>query len=514
MADLLGVERTCEALVVDRRGILRYRGAIDDQYERGARRAEPTRRYLVEAIEAVLAGRSVATPTTEVIGCPIARADPEPSSRRPRVRPASAEMLDAFRQADPPVSVGRVTYTEGVASILEAKCRSCHRPGQVGPFALMTYAQARKWAGAIREVVEERRMPPWHADPRYGHFANDRRLSAREYATLLAWVDAGMPEVNPARSRPRRSSRSTGRSAGRTWSYPCLRRSKCPTGALSPTSASGCRPGSPGTAGSGRRRRSPGTVRSCTTSGCSSSTRGRGPSATSWPSTTPATRRTVYPPGVARLIPGGSDLLIEVHYTPIGKPRSDRSRVGLVFFAEGSPRFRVRTQSVANKALLIPPGEANFRHESTFTLPNDARLLSVMPHMHLRGKSFRCSVAYPDGRRDLFLSIPAYDFGWQGLYRLAEPLALPRGSRIDCVAHFDNSADNPANPDPTKLVGWGEQSWDEMMVAYVDYCEPVPSRAGPRDVTRAASPGNCAARLIGTDAGSRNSLRSALCRLP
>lgn len=487
-ADRLGVERTCEVLLIDASGVLRYRGAIDDQFERGTRRGEPSRRHLIEAIEAVLAGREVAVASTEVIGCPIERADPASSPGRPRVRPASPEIVRAYRGSGPPVEVGAVTYARDVAPIFEAKCRGCHRPGRVGPFALTTYAQARKWSAAIREVVEERRMPPWHADPRHGHFANDRSLSAREYATILAWIDQGSPpgdlaDVPAPAELPDLDAWSIGRpdlvvEMPEAFDVPAqgvvaYQRFIVPLGFSEDrwVRAAEARPGERSVVHHIGvyvldRKASP-SIRDVLAIYA------------------PGEPASAYPEGVARLIPAGTDLLFEVHYTPTGTARSDRSRVGLAF-RDGPPRYRVRTKSVANPALLIPPGEPDFRHEATYTVPADARLLSIMPHMHMRGKDFRCTLTYPDGRSEVFLSIPAFDFGWQASYRLAEPLPLPKGTRIDCLAHFDNSAANPSNPDPTKLVGWGEQSWDEMMVGYVDYCEDLPppaprvARAGRR----------------------------------
>jgi peroxiredoxin len=476
VADRLGVERTCEALVLDAAGVLRYRGAIDDQFERGTRRPEPTRRHLVEAIEAVLGGRRVVVATTEVIGCPIGRAEPSPSSR-PRLRPASPELIAAYRGAEPAAEVGPVTFARDVAPILAARCRGCHAPGRVAPFSLTTYAQALKWSSAIREVVEERRMPPWHADPRFGHFANDRSLSAREYATLLAWVDQGSPpgalpnEPNFAEP-PDLDAWSIGRPdliipMPETFEVPAqgvvsYQRFVVPLGLSEDrwVRAAEAKPGERSVVHHIAvyvfdRAASP-------------------PIRDVLAIYAPGEPASAYPEGVARLIPAGSDLLFEVHYTPTGTARSDRSRLGLAF-RDGPPRRRVRTKSVCNQALYIPPGEPDFRHEATYTFPTDARLVSVMPHMHMRGKDFRCTLTYPDGRSEVVLSVPAFDFGWQEAYRLAEPLPLPRGTRMECVAHFDNSAANPANPDPTKAVGWGEQSWDEVMVAYTDYCEDLPT---------------------------------------
>ena len=203
VADRFRVERTCATLVLDGRGRLCYRGAIDDQYGQGKRKSTARRSYLVEALDAVLARREVAVPSTPVVGCPIDRAGAiAVVGNRPRVRPAAPEILAAFEERDEPIRVDRVTYSADVAPILQAKCQSCHRAGQVGPFSLLTYEQACRWAGSIREVVADRRMPPWHADPRYGRFINDRGLTARQrHAARLGRAgDApGQPEGHARR---------------------------------------------------------------------------------------------------------------------------------------------------------------------------------------------------------------------------------------------------------------------------------------------------------------------------
>jgi len=176
----------------------------------------------------------------------------------------------------------------------------------------------------------------------------------------------------------------------------------------------------------------------------------------------------VFPPGTARKIPAGSDFYFEVHYTPTGLARPDRSAIGLIF-AKTPPAHQVITRGIQNGRFRIPPGANNHPVESTFTFSRDSHLLSLTPHMHLRGKDFRYTAVYPDGRTETLLSVPAYDFAWQTVYRLDEPKPMPHGTRIECLAHFDNSAGNPANPDPTKTVHWGEQTSDEMMVGYIDY---------------------------------------------
>jgi peroxiredoxin len=480
VADRLGVERTCATLVIDGRGRLRYRGAIDDQYDRGSRKTQPARNHLTEALDAVLAGRKVAVSSTAVIGCLIDRASPIATvGNRPRIRPAPRVIQNALRDDDSSVAVGPVTYAADVAPILQAKCQSCHRPGQVGPFSLLTYEQARRWAAPLREVVEERRMPPWHADPRYGHFRNDRSLSAAERATLLAWVDQGMPRGDLAAApaaKPIAEAWTIGTPdlvipMHEPFDVPAqgfvkYQHFRVPTGFTDDRwiQAAEARPGDRAVVhhiGVYVDDHHP-------------------ESAADEPNVKhvvalyfPGENCPVFPPGIARRILAGSDLIFEVHYTPIGVARTDRSAVALVFAREPATH-EARMRGIPNKTLRIPPGAGNHAVRSSYTFPADAHLLTLMPHMHVRGKDFLYTATYPDGHSEVLLSVPAYDFGWQSIYILSEPKALPRGTRIDCLAHFDNSAANPFNPDPKAEVTWGDLTSDEMMIGYIDYYEDAP----------------------------------------
>jgi peroxiredoxin len=485
VADALLAERTCEALVFDHSGRLRYRGAIDDQYGQGSRKDRTGRAYLAEALDAILAGRAVASPTTPVVGCPIERAEPSrATSDRPRVRPASPAIL-AARKAEgeaESIQVGPVTYAADVAPILVRKCQSCHRPKQAGPFSLLTCEQARRWATTIREVVDDGRMPPWHADPRFGRFENDRGLSPRERATLLAWVDQGAPLGDP-KTLPPPAEFPDGWSIGRPdavveMAEPYVveaqgaipyRRFRVPTGFTEDrwVQAAEARPGDRSVVHHmfvfvEKHDPDPTNLHR------------KGPCLVGY---TPGDNPSVFPPGTAKLVPAGSDFLFEIHYSPIGRPRIDRSRVAMIF-ARGPVAHEAITRGIPDKGLRIPPGAADYESRSSYTFPADAHLLSLMPHMHLRGKDFLYRASYPDGRSEVLLSVPAYDFGWQTIYRLADPKPMPKGTRIDCLAHFDNSSANPANPDPTKEVRWGDQTWDEMMIGYIDYYLDAPGPHG------------------------------------
>jgi peroxiredoxin len=481
LADQLLAERTCEAFALDSDRRLRYRGAIDDQYGRGTRKDQPVQRHLAEALDAILAGRAVAAPITAVVGCPIDRTETRlVVGRGPRVRAAAPAILAVRRPQGARIEVGPVNYASDVAPIVRAKCQSCHRPRQVGPFPLLTYDDARRWGRAMREVVDEFRMPPWHADPRYGRFENDRSLSAKERATILAWVDQGMPPGNLGDAPPAQAC-ADGWNIGtpdavfaipEPFRVPAsgtvpYQRFRVPTGFTEGVwvQAAEARPGDrsvvhhllvfvhkPDPSARAISRTGPHLV-----------------------SYAPGDMPAVYPDGTAKYIPAGSELMFELHYTPSGRAKVDRSSVGLVF-AKGPVNRLAITQGIAGKDLRIPPGAPAHPVRSSHKFAADAHLLSLMPHMHLRGKDFVYTAVYPDGSKEILLSVPAYDFAWQSVYRLAAPKAMPRGTRIDCLAHFDNSADNPANPDPSQTVTWGDQSWEEMMTGYIDYAVDLPEK--------------------------------------
>jgi peroxiredoxin len=469
IADLYLAERTCETLVLDADLRLRYRGAIDDQYAIGSRRDQPVRSYLIEAIEAVLGGRNVAVATTQVVGCPIDRCTPR---ARAKVAPPASEVQSLLDRMEPKVDVGPVTYASDVAPILHKKCAPCHRPGQVAPFSLLSHRDANRWATSIWEVVSARRMPPWHADPRFGAFANDRSLTPHDRAVLMAWVEQGAPSGDLSKA-PLAPDFPTGWTIGApdvvfeiAETYKVKAQGTLPFQHFRVKTnfkedrwvqAAEARPSDKSVVHHvfvyiDDHARGPG---------------GRALPARYLTGYAPGDMPSVFPAGVARRIPAGADLTFELHYTPIGQERYDRSAVGLII-ASSPPEHEAITKGVSQRQLCIPPGARNHAERASFTFPFDAHLLSLTPHMHLRGVDFTYNATYPDGRSEVLLSVPRYDFNWQSAYRLIEPKPMPRGSRIDCLAHYDNSAENLANPDPSATVLWGDYTTDEMMIGYID----------------------------------------------
>jgi hypothetical protein len=338
--------------------------------------------------------------------------------------------------------------------------------------SLMSYREVRPWARSIREKVVTKEMPPWHADPNHGEFLNDRRLTQKEIDTVTAWVDQGAPEGNP-KDLPAAPSFPDGWNIGKPDAiyklpepYPVpaagvveYKYFTVPTNLTEDkwVTAAEIRPGERGVVHhvivfvgtAGEQRLLVGYA--------------------------PGEQPAISPPGLARKLPKGSNLVFQVHYTPNGTATKDQSYVGLVFSKE-PPKRELLTRPVLNGRFVIPPGDPNYKVESSYTFSQDSQIHSLMPHMHLRGKDFQYKLTYPDGTSKIILSVPKYDFAWQSYYMLKEPVAAPKGTRMDCLAHFDNSTNNKFNPDPTKEVRWGDQTWEEMMIGWMVYSLDNPAK--------------------------------------
>ncbi len=450
VADAFGARRTPEAFVLDGDRVIRYQGRIDDQYGIGYSRSKPTRRDLVEALDAVLAGKAVAQATTPVAGCLIAR----------------------VRESKP---TGDITFAKHVSRILQNNCQECHRPGQIGPMPLISYDDAVSWADTIREVLDDGRMPPWYADPKHGKFSNDRRLDPQDKANLVAWLNSGTPKGDDKDLPPpvhfaegwRIGEPDLVLSMEKEFEVPAempergipyqripvetnftedkyVVRAEARAGALPVVHHIVIFIVPPGADFAPGRGQAPVLC-----------------------GTAPGDMPLILPPGSAKKIPAGSKLIFEMHYTPNGVAMKDRSSVGLVF-AKEPPKKNVYSIANGNPRFAIPAGADSHQVESSFTCPSNAEILSFMPHMHLRGKDFMYEAIYPDGKKETLLSVPRYNFNWQSVYRLEQPLKVPEGTKIHCVAHFDNSEKNLNNPDPTKTVYWGDQTWQEMMIGWMD----------------------------------------------
>jgi hypothetical protein len=381
-----------------------------------------------------------------------------------------------------------VTFHADVAPVLQKRCQGCHRPGEAAPFSMLTYKDTRPWASAMKRAVVSRQMPPWHAEPGIGHFANDRRLNAAEIETIARWADAGAPEGDPAKA-PAPLAFLEGWNIGQpdrifempepfqvpatgTIDYQWI---VLPTGLDKDRWVEGLevRPGDrsvvhhviafyrkPGSKWLADAK--PGVP---TPKGSGDSEAGMSDgSIGGYVPGLPAARLR---PGRALLLPAGSDIVLQMHYNATGRAASDRTKVGVVF-ARQEVVERSFALPVGSTTFVIPPGEANYRVDADLTVDTDVRVVGFTPHMHFRGKSFEYRAVLPDGSREVLLRVPKYDFNWQLTYDLAEERVFPKGTKFEATAVFDNSPGNRFNPDPKASVRFGDQTWDEMMVGFID----------------------------------------------
>jgi Copper type II ascorbate-dependent monooxygenase, C-terminal domain len=390
------------------------------------------------------------------------------------------------------------TFYRDVLPILQSRCQGCHRPGGISALPLETFEQAQRKAAAVANAVASRTMPPWFADPKVGHFSNDPSLSAEEIATIASWSESGAPAGDPSNAPPPRHW-----NAG--WNIPQPDKIiqmpvavKLPaqgqveyTYEIVPTGFTEDKwiqeievhPSSPEHVHHAVVYIRPpdskwllgapvGVPFANATLADEKIKRD-----TRWTDSdvllvyAPGSSPDEWPSNMAKFIPAGSDLVFQIHYTTNGTPAEDQTSVGLIF-AKSPPPQRVLTLQLTNDKFVIPPGADDFRVEVHGTLPNDCTLLSLFPHMHLRGKRFEYNIVEKNGHLDPLLRVN-YHFHWQMSYRLAEPLALKAGTMLQAVAWFDNSSKNPHNPDPTRLVTWGDQTTDEMMVGFFDVAVPA-----------------------------------------
>lgn len=461
VADEFNAERTPEVFLLDRKRQVRYRGRIDDQYMVGLSRDKIRRKDLAIAIEELLAGRNVSVARTEAIGCHIGRVS----------------------KIDPH---GKTTWSKHIAPIFNRRCVECHRTGQIAPFSLAGFDDVVGWEDTILEVIDDNRMPPWFANPDHGTFANDARMTDEEKRLIRDWVDNGMPKGDPA-------DLPTPPQFAKGWRIPEpdqvveVRESAFTVPAEGIVEyqyfdvdpeweedkyivASEARPDNvavvhhiiayvvpPGEdfRTSKKRRAIVGYA----------------------PGATP----NILDDGIAMHVQAGSKLMFEMHYTPNGSKQTDLSDIGLKFTDRKNVRKLLRGELAINTEFEIPAGADDHIVEADYHSRRDEMLLEMTPHMHLRGKSFRYEAIYPDGKREILLDVPHYDFNWQLSYILKEPKLLPRGTRIHCTATFDNSKNNPVISDSTKPVSWGDQSSEEMMIGFFNVVDA--DNAGKRTVS-------------------------------
>ncbi len=465
-----------EAFVIDAEDRVAYRGRIDDRFAAiGRPRAAITSHDLAGAVLAVASGKTPEASSAPPVGC----------------------LFEAWK--DSPIE-GTVTYTRHIAPILKAQCVDCHRKGDIGPFPLETFEQARRRAKMIASVTEDRWMPPWHAAPGHARFRDERRLSDREIALLRAWADSGTPRGEDADLPTRTETERR-----RDWKLgePDLvlampdpfevpadgddiyRYFVLPTGLKKDRAVRGFefRPGDPTVVHHAIAFVDPtGTARKLDAADPA-------PGFSMFGNTdalyeiedlggvggwAPGSGPYELPAGLAMQLPAGGDIVLEVHYHLSGTKTSDQSTVAIYYTDEPEVRF-VDTVVVGTQDVDIPPGEAAYRRHVFMDVPVDMKIIDIGPHMHFIGREVEVTATLPDGSVRELLRVPRWDFRWQSVYVYREPVEIPAGSRIDAVFTFDNSADNPANPtSPPKRVRWGWGTEDEMCEIYVTV---LPSKA-------------------------------------
>ena len=471
IARQLKASRVPEVFLIDENGKLRYSGRIDDQYAPGVKRSNASNDHLKNAIEAVLAGKEPIESRVDPVGC-----------------------LITFAKETAPTT--DITYCKTIAPLFNEHCVECHRVGEIGTFDITNYDEVRGWAEMIVEVVEQKRMPPWHADPKFGAFKNQRHMPDSAIGILREWVKAGTPygdqadlpplpkfvagwrlEKEPELVVAMRDKPYTIPASGTVdYQYfvvdPKITEDRWVSSAqIIPGNASVVHhaivfvrpPDGVDFAGIG------------------------------WLTAyVPGQRATIFPPGFARKIPAGSKLVFQMHYTPNGQEQKDTTQIGMTFMNAKDVTHEVFTMIGIDQEFEIPPGEANHVVLSTVKrLPQDGLLLTVSPHMHLRGKSFEMvAVAGRNSAsedRSTLLKVPQYDFNWQHTYEFAEPLRFSDLKSLELTTTFDNSKGNPFNPAPEEYVVWGDQTWEEMSVAFLEVAKPLLHNTIPAPQAAAAT---------------------------
>ncbi len=460
IADVFRAIRTPEVFILDKQRVVRYWGRINDQYSFasgvGYGRPKVTRHDLVEAVDELLAGREVSVPITVAKGCHIGRV--------PEIEPH-----------------GDITYSNQIARILQASCVECHREGQIAPFPLTNFEESVGWGEMIREVVHEERMPPWYANPAHGEFANDARMSDEEKQLIDQWVSNGMPEGDVSDlPEPRQFAEGWGIPEPDAVFYIADEPFEVPAEGVVEYQYFTVDPGFKEDKWVQAFEARPGNLSVvhhiiCFIQDPKTHKRGLREGSGAQVGYAPGSPPRIYPEGIAMRIPAGSKLVFQMHYTPVGTPQLDRSSIGLVFADPSKVTHELKGGVCGTVAFEIPPNEADHVVTCKTRLRRDTTLISMLPHLHLRGTAFRYEAEYPDGTWEVLLDVPRYDFNWQLWYDVMEPKLLPKGTKLHCTAHFDNSADNVYNHDPNDTVRFGDQTWEEMMFGF--YTAIVPRRA-------------------------------------
>lgn len=460
IADQFGAQRISEVFVLDHTLKIRYRGRVDDQFQPGVMRGQPTRDDLRIALEELVAGKPVSMVRTEPSGCAIGR------------------IKAAVADAD-------ITFCKQITRVLHQHCVECHRPGEIGPFSLTDYNEIRGWGETLLESIDSGRMPPWNANPQFGHFRNARVMPESDKQLLRDWVKAGMPygdaaDLPPPQEYPSgwqlpRTPDLVVKMRERPFHVPASGTIEYQYYVVDPhfeedrwISSAQVIPGSRP------------TVHHCIVfvrPPDGSDVRGVG-YLTGY---VPGQRSFALPPGYARKVPAGSKLVFQMHYTPNGLEQDDITQIGVNWIPESEVTHEVFTLIGIDQEFEIPPHAADHPVPGAVGwFPKRGELLAIVPHMHVRGKAFQAMSRVGDQTK-MLLDVPRYDFNWQHVYELSQPLPLADIDKLEFTARFDNSEKNPSNPDPTQTVTWGDQTWEEMAIAFFEIAVPhsIPEEAEP-----------------------------------
>jgi peroxiredoxin/mono/diheme cytochrome c family protein len=469
LATAIGATTTTDVIVVNPSRTVVYHGAVDDQYGFGYSRDTPQHPYLVNALDSILNNQTPLVEATAAPGCQLSVSVTTPG-------------------------VSDVTYHGRISRLMNRHCVTCHREDGVGPFALTSYDELVSHAPMIREVIERGIMPPWfaaHEDPtRVSPWENDASLTTIEKRDLIAWIEGDQAEGDSA-DAPQPlvfSGRWSNGEPDAVLAFPEPVQVKA-TGFMPYVNV-------PVETNFGEDKWIqaveilPGdlaVVHHVLIYMVEPGGRVENP-IDYWAVYTPGNGLHVYPPGYARRLPQGAKLVFQMHYTPNGTATEDLTQIGFQF-ADQPPQYEVQTASVINARFSIPPGAKDYQVEATLDIPVDVEVLGYLPHHHLRGVAAKYELIKPEGDTELLLDVPEYDFNWQLFYQYANPPIFPKGSTIKYTAKYDNSADNPANPNPKARVRFGDQTYDEMHIGYLEY-------AVPRDAPWADEHRNLRGKLI------------------
>jgi len=455
VGEQLGVTRTAEVFVIDpKTWTVVYRGPVDDRvtYERQKARAE--QHWAADALDALMAGRPVATPKVQAAGC----------------------LID-FPERDRRAEHARISYAHDIVPIVRDKCVACHQPGGIGPMSLTSYEMIKGFSPMIREVIRTDRMPPYHADPSVGRFHDDKSLSPQQIRTLVHWIEAGAPRGEGEDPLTKVKFEAPEWPLGEPDLVLDIPPFEIPeTGIVDYQ-----RPAVPWPLKEGRWLKAStvkveqrqgvhhiltGYMKEMPADGKGNESR--------WGASVGGyavgSESTISPDDAGTYIPPGGAIGFQNHYTPFGRAALDRSKIALYFYPEGQrPKMVMRGMTIMDLNIAIPPNAARHKEVAYLVFPKDALLYSAFPHAHYRGHSSDLTIEYPDGTRKLLLSLPKYDFNWQRAYEFAEPIEVPAGSKLIATYVYDNSSRNPANPDPNKEVTWGDQSFEEMFFTALRY---------------------------------------------